>query len=98
MDENNENISKEMKNTRNNQIETKELQNTVTELKNILEDFNSTLDDAKEWISEHKNKEMELTQWEANRKKNEKSEDSLMVLWDTIKLTNIQFIELPGGK
>lgn len=46
MNENSKNFSKEMRDERKYQIKVTELKNTVTELKkNILEEFNSRLDE-----------------------------------------------------
>lgn len=64
-------------------MEVTELTNTITELKTIIEGFNSRLDKAEERIpGTH-------TIRAAKRKNTQRSEDSLRNLWDTIKQTNI---------
>lgn len=41
----------------------------MTELKNTLEEFNSRLDEVEAWITELKDKAMELTQMEQQKEK-----------------------------
>ena len=55
MDKHNENFSEEMENRRKYQIESRELKNTITELKSSLEGFHSSLDEVEERISQLKN-------------------------------------------
>ena len=51
-----------------------ETNNTITEIKNILEGINSRISEAEEWISELEDKMVEIISEEQNKvKKNEKS-------------------------
>ena len=70
--------------------------NTITEIKNTLERINSRISEAEEWISELKDKMVELTSEEQNKvKRMKRTEDSLRDLWDNIKSTNIWIIGVP---
>ena len=64
--------------------------NTRNEIKNSLEGINSRIIEAEERISDLKDKMVEITTAEQNKEKRMKRiEDSLRVLWDNIKHTNI---------
>ena len=76
MDKHNENFSEEMENRRKYQIESRELKNTITELKSSLEGFHSSLDEVEERISELKVKAVKIVQSEEEEKLR-KNEDSL---------------------
>ena len=66
-----------------------ETNNTITEIKNILEGSNSRIYEA-EQISELEDKMVEITSEEQNKVKiMKRTEDSLRDLWDNIKHTNI---------
>ena len=69
MDEHSKNFNQETQNTRKYQIEVTELKNTITEMKNIPERFNITLDEAEERISELKDRVVELTESEQQKEK-----------------------------
>lgn len=62
--------NKETVNIRKFQTEVKDLKNTIIEMKNILEGFNSTLNEAKDWIIELENKATELIQRKQEKKNN----------------------------
>ena len=64
--------------------------NTITEIKNILEGTNSRISEAEEQISELEDKVVEITSEEQNKvRRMKRTEDSLRNLWNNIKLTNI---------
>ena len=70
--------------------------NTITEIKNILEGLNSRISEAKEWSSELEVKMVEITSEKQNKvKRMKRTEESLRDLWDNIKHTNIRIIGLP---
>ena len=72
-----------------------ETNNTITEIKNILEGSNSRIYEA-EQISELEDKMVEITSEEQNKvKRMTRTEDSLRDLRDSIKCTNIQIIGVP---
>ena len=71
------------------------MNNTITEMKQTLEGINSRITKAEEWISDLEDKIVEITTSEQNKGKRMKTiEDSLRDLWDNIKRTNIQIIEV----
>ena len=73
-----------------------ETNNTITEIKNILEGSNSRIYEAEEQISELEDKMVEITSEEQNKvKRMTRTEDSLRDLRDNIKCTNIQIIRVP---
>lgn len=47
-----------------------ELENAITEIKDTLEKMNSKLEDAKKWISNLKDKVVEITELEQEKEKN----------------------------
>ena len=72
------------------------MNNTINEIKNSLEDINSRITEAEEWISDLEDKIVEKTTTEQNKEKRMKRiEDSLRDLWDNIKCMNIRIIGLP---
>ena len=72
------------------------LNNTINEIKNSLEGINSRITEAEQWISDLKDKIVQITTAEQNKEKRMKRiEDSLRDLWDNIKCTNIQIIGIP---
>ena len=72
------------------------MNNTITEIKNTLEEITSRITEAEEWISELEDKMVEITGREQNKEKRMKIiEDSLRNLWDNIKCTNIRIIGVP---
>jgi len=75
--------------------------NTITEIKNTPEGINSRITEAEEWISEVEwwkfhLRMVEITAKEQSTEKNneKKTEDGLRDLWNNIKCTNIQIIEV----
>ena len=73
--------------------------NTITKIKNTLDGITSTLDHTEEWISNLKDKLVEITQAEQKKKKEFlKNQDSLRDLWDNTKCTNIYTIQVPEGE
>ena len=72
------------------------MNNTITEMKNILEGINSVITEAEEWISDLENRMVEFTAAEQNKEKRMKrNEDNLRDLWDNIKRNNICIIGVP---
>ena len=72
------------------------MNNTINEIKNSLEGINSRITEAEERISDLEDKIVAITTTEQNKEKRMKRiEDSLRDLWDNIKCTNIQIIEVP---
>ena len=88
-----ESSNKDLEELKNKHAETN---NTITEIKNILEGINSRISEAEEWITELEDKMVEITSEEQNKVKiMKRTEDSLRDLWDNIKHTNIWIIEVP---
>ena len=74
-----------------------EVNNTITEMKNILEGINNNINEAEKQISEPEDILLKITAMEQNKEKRMKrNEDSLRDLWDNIKHTNIHIIGVPG--
>ena len=72
------------------------MNNTITEMKTILEGINSRITEAEERISDLEERMVEFTAAEQNKEKRMKrNEDSLRDLWDNIKRNNIRFIGVP---
>uniref|UniRef100_A0A8D1E2H7 L1 transposable element RRM domain-containing protein n=1 Tax=Sus scrofa TaxID=9823 RepID=A0A8D1E2H7_PIG len=73
-----------------------EMQNTITETKNLLEGANSRIQEAEEQISEMEDRLVEITDAEQKREKKLKTnEESLRELWNKVKSTNIHIIGVP---
>ena len=73
-----------------------EINNTITEIKNTLEGINSKISKAEEWMTELKDKMVEITSEEQNKlKRMKRAEDSFRDLWDNAKCTNIWTIGVP---
>lgn len=68
----NENINKELENIKKNQTEILELTNTMTEMKNSIKIFNSSLNKTEERIGELKGKSFEIIQSDEQMKKSKK--------------------------
>ena len=86
--ENEKTINKDLEELKN-----KHTNNTITEIKNILEGINSRIFEAEEWISELEDK---ITSEEQNKIKGMKgTEDSLRDHWEYIKYANICIIGVP---
>ena len=62
-------------------------------MKNTLEGLNITLDDIKGWISEMKDRVVEITEDEQKKKKRiKRNKDSLRALWDnSCKINESQY-------
>ena len=72
------------------------MNNTINEIKNLLEGINSRITEGEERISDLEDKIVEITTAEQNEEKRMKTiEDSLRELWDNIKCTNIRIIGVP---
>ena len=72
------------------------MNNKINEIKNSLEGINSRITEAEERKSDLEDRMVEFTAVEQNKEKRMKrTEDSLTVLWDNIKCTNIRFIGVP---
>ena len=92
MEKKQESINKDLEELKNKHTETN---NTITEIKNILEGISSRISEA-EWISELEDKMVEITSEEQNKAKRiDRTEDGLRDLWDNIKHTNIRIISVP---
>ena len=73
-----------------------EMNNTISESKNVLEGINSRMTEAEERVSDLEDKIVEITTAEQNKEKRMKRvEDSLRALWNNIKHTNIRIIGAP---
>ena len=87
-----ESINKDLEELKNKHTQTN---NTLSEIKNILEGINSRIYEA-EQISELEDKMVEITSEEQNKvKRMDRTEDSLRDLWDNVKCTNIRIIRVP---
>lgn len=69
MDKHSEKFNSEIWSIRKCEIEVTELKNTIAEVKNTLEGFDSNLGRVEEWISKLKDKAMDLTQTEQQKEK-----------------------------
>ena len=73
-------ISKDLEEWKNKHTETN---NTITKIKNALEGINSRISETEEWISELKDKMVEITSEEQNKvKRMKRTEESLRDLWN----------------
>ena len=78
-----ESINKDIEEIKNKHTETN---NTVTGIKNTLEGINTRISEAEKWISELKDKMLEIAYEEQNKvKRMKRAEESLRYLWDHIK-------------
>ena len=69
------------------------MNSTITEMRNTLEGINNRITEAEELISELEDKMVEKTAKEQNKERTmKKIEDSLRVLWDNTKRSNIRII------
>ena len=86
-------ITKDIEVIKNEQTE---MNNTITEIKNILGGTIIRIIEAEGWISELENRMVEITTEEQNKgKRMKRIEDSLRDLWNNFKCTNIRVIEVP---
>ena len=80
-------INKDLEELKNKYTETN---NTIIEIKNILEGINSRISEAEEQNSRLEDKMVEINSEEQNKvKRMKRTEDSLRDLWDNIKCANI---------
>ena len=64
------------------------MNNTITEMKNMLESINNRITEAEEWISDLEDRMVEFTAVEQNKEKRMKrNEDSLRDLWNKLNTT-----------
>lgn len=69
------------------------LKNKITELKNLIVEFNTKLDQVEEKISEHEDRAVQFIQSEEQKEiRMKNNEESLRDLWKTIKRPNIHII------
>ena len=88
-----ESFNKDLAELKNKHTETN---NTIIETKNTVEGINSRISEAEERISELEEKIVEITSEEQNKvKRMKRTEQTLRDLWDNVKHTNIQIIEVP---
>ena len=81
-----ESINKHTEALKNKHMETN---NTITEIKNTLEEISSRISEA-EQIRKLEDKMVEITSEEQNKvKRMKRTEDSIRDLWDNIKHTNM---------
>ena len=71
----------QIENTKKYQRKSTEVKHKITELKNLKEEFNSTIDQVEQKISKLENRAVESIQLEEQKE----SEDSLVALWENIK-------------
>ena len=91
-----ESINKDLEELKNKHTETN---NTITEIKNILEGISSRISEAQEWISELEDKMVEITSEEQNKvKRMKRAEDSLTDFWDHNKCNDIWIIGISEDK
>ena len=76
------------------------LKNKWTERNNTLEEINSRITEAEEWInSDLEDRLVEITAIEQNMgKRMKRNADSIRDLWDNVKCTNIHIIWVPQEK
>jgi len=73
------------------ELKSKHTNNTINEIKNILEGINSRISKEEEWISELEDKMVEITSEEQNKvKRMQRTEEILRDLGDNIKHTNTE--------
>ena len=73
-------FNKDLKEQKNKQIN-----NTVTEVKNTLEGINSRITEAEKWISDLEDTMIEITAEQNKEKRMKRNEENLRDLWDNIK-------------
>ena len=69
------------------------------QMNNILEEINSGITEAEEWINDLEDRKVEITAVEQKiEKRLKRNKDSPRDLWDNIKCTNICIIGVPEGE
>ena len=71
------------------------MNNSITEIKNVLEGINSRVIEAEGRISELEDRMVGINEAEWKKEKLKRNEDSLRDLWDNSKCPNIQIINVP---
>ena len=71
------------------------MNNSITEIKNVLEGINSRVIEAEGRISELEDRMVGINEAEWKKEKLKRNEDSLRDLWDNAKHSNIQIIGIP---
>ena len=72
------------------------MNNAITEIKSTLEETNSRITQAEDWISEVEDRMVEINEAERkNEKRIKREEDNLRDLWENVKCHNIQIIGVP---
>ena len=75
------------------------MKNTLTETKNTLQGINSGVGEAEDQIKNVEHKEAENTQSEQQKEKGiPKHDDSVRILWDNFKFTNIHIMGVLEGE
>ena len=100
MEAQNENMqelfNKDLEELKNQQIK---MNSTETAMKSTLEQINSRISEAEEWVSELEDRMVEITAMEQSKEKRmERNEDSVRDLWDTIKHINILITDIPEAE
>ena len=96
-------LNKDLEELRNKHLEKlknkqTEVNNVITEMKNILEGINSRINEAEEQTSELEDNRGNHCCRQIKEKRMKRNEDSLRDLWDNIKCTNIHIIGVPEGE
>ena len=69
------------------------MKDTLTEMRNSLQGINSTVDEAKNPITDLEYKKQKTPNQNIKKKKRiQKNENGIKILWDNFKLTNIHII------
>ena len=88
-----ESINKDLEELKNKHTERND---TITEIKNILEGINSRISIWSKGTNQLEDKMVKITSEEQNKvERIKRTEDSLRDLWDNIKCTNIQIKGVP---
>jgi len=100
MEAQNENMqelfNKDLEELKNQQIK---MNSTETAMKSTLEQINSRISEAEEWVSELEDRMVEITAIKQNCKRHVKrNEDSLRDLRDNIKHINILITDIPEAE
>ena len=86
-------FNKGLEELKNKQIK---MTNTETAMKSTLEQINSRINEAEEWVSELEDRMVEITAIKQSCKRSMKrNEDSLRDLWDNIKHINVLITDVP---
>ena len=73
------------------------MKDTLIEIRNNLQGNNSRVDEAKNQTNDLEHKEAKNNQLEQpGEKRIQENEDTVSILWDNFKRSNIHIIEVPG--